>query len=339
MVGTGPWILDNYRPNVGYTLVRNPELLPGRASPHRSNRGRRWTRTMPRAWRPSWPASTISAGSSRARSTGPTGSRSRTSQAPAPDPSDRRVPEQFGSKIFMRTDKPPFSDVRVRRAVSLAFNRQAIIDAVYEGAGVINAAVPRRSRTGRFPSTSSARAPATTSTIPPKRRRRSPRPVIRADSRPPWPSRFRLDPPRGRDAARAEGPQVGGHRGQARPEEYGAFISTTAVGNFESISYGPATPFLDPDNFLYGPTTPVEPKNHSHVNDPVLTDLLIRQRRTPDLAKRREVIHDIQRYVASQQYSSRPSGSTSRLGWGAQELRPNLGYDYGGRVLAAWLDR
>src|SRR5262249_16403114 len=68
------------------------------------------------------------------------------------------------------------------------------------------------------------------------------------------------------------------------------------------MAYGPQTPFLDPDNYLFGPYMAGELKNQSHVNDPVLGDLLIRQRRTADVAKRRELLHEIQRHAAKQQY-------------------------------------
>ena len=38
------------------------------------------------------------------------------------------------------------------------------------------------------------------------------------------------------------------------------------------------------------------------MKDPVVTDLLVRQRRTLDATKRREIIHEIQRHLAKQQY-------------------------------------
>jgi hypothetical protein len=81
-------------------------------------------------------------------------------------------------------------------------------------------------------------------------------------------------------------------------------------------------------------------ENQSHVNDPVLTDMLIRQRRT-DVAKRREVLHGIQRYLAKQQYHVyAPSGVYIGVWNGALKgYSPNLGYDWGGRATGAWLDR
>ena len=65
-------------PMSGYTFVRNPSYFVTGPALHRPDRGRRWTRTMPRAWPPSSRASTTSAGSTRASSTAWTGCRSRT---------------------------------------------------------------------------------------------------------------------------------------------------------------------------------------------------------------------------------------------------------------------
>jgi len=124
-------------------------------------------------------------------------------------------------------------------------------------------------------------------------------------------------------------------------KEYGAFIASCYFGQFESMTYGPQTPFLEPDNFLYSMHYPGEQKNQSHVDDPVVTDFLVRQRRTFDTAKRREIIAEIQRYLATQQYYVQlPSGVYVAVWDGAlKNYGPNLGYDYGGRLMAAWLDR
>ena len=108
-----------------------------------------------------------------------------------------------------------------------------------------------------------------------------------------------------------------------------------------SLAFGPQTPFLDGDSYLFGYYYPGEMKNQSHVNDPVVADMLVRQRRTFDVGKRRELIHEAQRYLAKQVYYTTSVGTMYTVVWdGAlKNYGPNLGYDYGGRLMAAWLDR
>ena len=120
-----------------------------------------------------------------------------------------------------------------------------------------------------------------------------------------------------------------------------AYAATCLVGKLDSMAYGPQTPFLEPDNFLYGQYYPEEPKNQSHINDPVLTDLLVRQRRTFDVARRREIIYEIQKYLAKQQYYVQVASSVYIAVWdnALKNYGPNLGFDYGSRLTAAWLDR
>ena len=124
-------------------------------------------------------------------------------------------------------------------------------------------------------------------------------------------------------------------------KEYGAYVATCRLGKYESMGFGPASPFLEPDNPLFSAHAPNEPRNRSHVNDPGLFDLLVRQRRTFDPGKRRELIHEIQRSLARQQYYVHMPSPTYIAVWdGAlKNYGPNLGFDYGGRLLVAWLDR
>ena len=85
-------------------------------------------------------------------------------------------------------------------------------------------------------------------------------------------------------------------------QEYGAYFATTLQGKFEGLAMGPFLPGWEPDSVLSGPYTPDSLRNSSHVNDPTLTALLQEQRRTQDLAARKQRIFALQRYAAEQQY-------------------------------------
>ena len=85
-------------------------------------------------------------------------------------------------------------------------------------------------------------------------------------------------------------------------KEYGAFISTTIYGKFDKMMRGLRGSWIDPDAYLYRAYMPGQPLNSSGVDDPRLTEMIKLQRRTFDVAKRREIIHDIQRYASQQVY-------------------------------------
>ena len=332
VIGTGPWMLDSYRPNVGLTFVRNPSYFVSglpyidkvEATVDEDNASR-MAAFIAGKYDLGWEAA---------------GTINRVDWVQIKDTLKQRRPkiqsQEFAanqmSHIYMRTDKPPFNDVRVRRAISLAYHRQGLIDALYEGVGVFNPAVPSALKEWALP----------------------------VDQLGEGSQYYKFDPARARKLLAEAGYPNGfpatlsyttygstiqvdavqlllkylkdiGIDAKPIQQEYGAYISTTFYGKYESMAFGPQTPFLDPDNYLFGPYMPGELKNQGHVNDPVLVDMLIRQRRTADVPKRREVLADIQRYVAKQQYYVYASSPvyTRRLGRRAQELRAQSGLRLG----------
>ena len=66
-----------------------------------------------------------------------------------------------------------------------------------------------------------------------------------------------------------------------------------------------------------------------------------RERQAEVEARFGAVIHAIQRHLAVQQYYVHVPSGTYIAVWDSalKNYGPNLGYDYGGRLMAAWLDR
>ncbi len=253
-----------------------------------------WTRTMPRAWPRSSRASTTSAGSSRDRSTAPIGCRSRTRlKQRRPNLKTQDYPANVMTHLYFRNDKAPFSDVRVRRAMSMAIDRKGIIDATAEGLGVQNPAVPAALKEWSIPVDQLGEGAQYFKHDPAAARK------LLAEAGHPKGFPVTIDFTTYGSQVLVDACQLVlknlkdvGIEAKLNTKEYGAYISSTFYGKYESMALGPQTPFLEPDNFLFGQYYPGEIKNHGHINDPVLADMLVRQRRTMDAAKRREIIYE-----------------------------------------------
>ena len=162
VIGTGPWMLESYRPNVSLTMVRHPGyFVPGLPYIDRvellidEDKASRMAAFLAGRYDLGWEfPGTINRTDwvqikDRLRQTRPT---LRTAE----------FPSNVVNDLAMRTDQKPWSDVRVRQAVSMS-RRRSRASAPSTGRS------RPRSATGPCPSTGSARGPATTATIPPKR--------------------------------------------------------------------------------------------------------------------------------------------------------------------------
>jgi peptide/nickel transport system substrate-binding protein len=135
--------------------------------------------------------------------------------------------------------------------------------------------------------------------------------------------------------------KAAGIDGDLKLKEYGAFISSTIFGKFDDMFLGLRGAWADPEAYFYRWYMPGQPLNVWGINDPKLIDMIKLQRRTADVPKRKQIVYDIQRYVADQGLFG-PDGSIRILSaWDAhiKNYMPNNGFDYGGRLMAAWIDK
>jgi peptide/nickel transport system substrate-binding protein len=135
MIGTGPYLLKEHTRKVRIVLQRNPDYFDaGRpyvdeyvilSAPDAATRMAAF-RTGQSDFLPLQAPSEVEA----VRKTNP--SAVVQAQTPALTP--------FG--LALAQDRPPFNDVRVRRALSMAIDRQKMVDTVFEGHGLVAAGVP-----------------------------------------------------------------------------------------------------------------------------------------------------------------------------------------------------
>ena len=243
--------------------------------------------------------------------------------------------------LYMRTDQSPFNDVRVRRALSHALDRQGIIDGVGLG-GEPSPAVPRGLVEWSLPIDQLGAGAKYYQHDPQEARR------LLAEAGYPKGLKAQLYTTSGYGRDLLDEVQLiqqnlknVGIEAELKLQEYGAYMATTYVGKFAGLAYGPFGGSLEPDSVLYGMYAPDQPRNSGHINDPTLTAMLQEARRTKDMEARKKLIFDIQRYAGEQQYYVYTISWMWTSSWQpyVKHYAPNLGFDYGSRTAALWLDR
>jgi ABC-type transport system substrate-binding protein len=135
--------------------------------------------------------------------------------------------------------------------------------------------------------------------------------------------------------------KAAGIEAELRLKEYGAFVTSTIFGKFDKMMAGLLANYSEPDSYIARAYMPGSPNNIMGVNDARLNDIIHAQRRTADARKRKELIFDAQRYISEQGYFGVGGSVKVVTAWDAhvKNFGPNNGYDYGGRLMAAWLDK
>jgi peptide/nickel transport system substrate-binding protein len=248
---------------------------------------------------------------------------------------------QTSSVVTMRTDMPPFNDVRVRRAISHAIDRAGINEAVWVRAAP-TAAVSRGLVEWTLPIEQLGPG-ARYYEYDPKEAKR-----LLAEAGYPKGFKTQLTVTNGLGRDRIDEAVLVqrylkevGIEAELKIQEHGAYTATTVQGKFEGLVDSPSGVTWEPDGRLYRAYASDSSRNMGHVNDATLTAMLKEQRRTKDLAARKQLIHDIQRYVAEQQYSVYLNSGTITTSWQpyVKNFAPNHSFDYGNRAAALWLDR
>jgi peptide/nickel transport system substrate-binding protein len=340
-VGTGPWMLERYEPNLKLTYVRNPNyFIPG--LPYADGVDV-VIETDPASAFAGWLSGRFDFGPEYGMVVRRSDLDAAKQRKPGLQTQDYIV--VFGGITWVHVDQEPFKDLRVRRAIAIATNWKEVLEtgAWSQGHGVPNPAVPAAFRDWSIP----------IDQLPPDGRRIydfDPREAKRLLTEAGFGGGLKtsVETTAGYGPDFIDGVQVtlagwkkGGIDAELKLKEYGAFVSSTIFGKFDKMGTGLFGAWTDPDSYLYRYFIPGQPLNAQGINDPKLTDMIKLQRRTFNVAKRREIIYDIQRYVAQNVLGLYGPSVSAVAAWEpyVKNFAPNIGHDYGGRLMAAWLDR
>ena len=243
--------------------------------------------------------------------------------------------------LAMRTDKPPFNDVRVRRALSLAVDRKRWVSEHLEGQGYEDAGpVPSPMREWKLPARELGEGARFLDHDPALARK------LLTDAGFPGGLKLKCTNWPGHGPEYVEDLELlalqlrrVGVELQIVNEEYGQYIRGSFLGKFDEASWGPSSLFTEVDGYLYNFFRGGQPANRSHVADTQLDVLLEAQRRYSSRSSRKKVIDDIQRHAAAHVYYVYTPCPKNVSAWTprVKNYGPKNSFDRGAQLEVVWL--
>ncbi|CAN7670650.1 ABC transporter substrate-binding protein [Neorhizobium sp. LjRoot104] len=220
-------------------------------------------------------------------------------------------------QIDQRT--PPFDDVRVRRAFSLAMNRQQIADVVWRGRAALAAAIPPAQAPYGIPSEEVLGLPYQTENLKQAK-------ALLAEAGFPegFKTQLAVSPATFSDVSVAQviQQQVArvGIRLTIEQQEWGSLVKTLQ-GTLAPLVVVGLAPAADPEtnmNIRLASTSSINP---GKTKDPELDALFLKGRETVDPAARVGIYRDIQRRIADQAYAMFPAACPMNFELWRSELK------------------
>lgn len=298
-IGTGPFILESYETGSGYYLKKNPDYFDARAV------------YLDRIDIAVIPDTSTCLAALRGKQLD-VGIFSPTDLPPAqldsllktnPDMVSVSWPRDSARGVTFDNTKAPFTDRRVRQAVALSIDREAVIRALYDGQGVAHGAIP--SALGDWS------VPVDQLGAGAKFYKRDVKEAKRLLAEAGFPNGFKTVMNTTQaygDAFVQESEIVRGFleevgiQAEMKLWEYGAWLAGPIGGKVEGMVVDPLSGYEFPDPYLYGRYAPEQYYNRGRINDPKLTEMVTAQRRELNREKRKQTVHEIQRYMAEQCY-------------------------------------
>ena len=245
--------------------------------------------------------------------------------------------------LAMRTDRPPFNDVRVRRALSLAVNRKMWVAEHLDGEGAEDhGPVPNAMRQWTLAARQLGEGARYLEHDPALARKLLAEAGFAAGLKAKctnWPG---YGPEYVEDLERlARDLRRVGVELQIVNEEHGQYIRGSFLGRFDETSWGPAAMFTEVDGYLYSALRSAQPGNRSHVADVPLDVMLEAQRRIISTSARKQIIDEIQRRAAAQVYYVYTPYPRTVSSWAprVRNYGPKNSFDRGAQLEVVWLDQ